>query len=290
MMANQVTPSGDAPTNPSRAAMFAALVAAGGAAMMSTPAEAANVSDDDILNFALNLEYLEAEYYLRGVRGQTLDEAAGGSLGGTVRGGHKVAFSTPVRQGFAQDIAGNELAHVKFLRTALGSKAIARPTIDLDAGFQAVAQAAGLPGFDPFADEMSFYIGAFLFEDVGVTAYKAAANLIHDQKILTYAAGILAAEAYHAGVIRSVLYKMGGRAVSASSAISGVRDSLDGPEALDQPIVIDGHANIIPADSDSIAFGRTPQQVHNIVFANPAKGVTRGGFFPDGTNGRLVTS
>ena len=137
---------------------------------------------------------------------------------------------------------------------------------------------------------MSFYIGAFLFEDVGVTAYKAAANMIHDQKILTAAAGILAAEAYHGGLIRSVLYKMGGRALTATSAISGVRDSLDGPEDVDQPIVVDGRANIVPADADSIAFGRTPQQVHNIVFANPAAGVTRGGFFPDGTNGRLVTS
>ena len=290
MTTSITTAPGDAPTNPSRAAMFAALAAVASTAMISTPAEAAHVSDNDILNFALNLEYLEAEYYLRGVLGQTLDQAVGSSLGGTVRGGRKVTFSSPVRQGFGEDIARNELAHVKFLRSTLGSQAIQRPTIDLDAGFQAVATAAGLPGFDPFADEMSFYIGAFLFEDVGVTAYKAAANMIHDQKILTAAAGILAAEAYHGGLIRSVLYKMGGRALTATSAISDVRDSLDGPEDVDQPIVVDGRANIVPADADSIAFGRTPQQVHNIVFANPAAGVTRGGFFPDGTNGRLVTS
>lgn len=290
MTTNVTTRVADVPTNPSRAAMFAALAAVASTAMISTPAEAAHLSDSDILNFALNLEYLEAEYYLRGVTGQTLDQAVGSSLGGSVQGGRKVTFSNPVRQGFAEDIAHNELSHVKFLRTTLGDKAIARPTIDLDAGFHAVAQAAGLTAFDPFADEMSFYIGAFLFEDVGVTAYKAAANLIHDQKILTAAAGILATEAYHAGVIRSVLYKMGASAISASTAISGVRNSLNGSTNLDQPIVVDGHANIIPADADSIAFGRTPQQVHNIVFANPAAGVTRGGFFPDGTNGRLVTS
>ncbi len=281
---------GDTPTNPSRAAMFAALVAAASATMISSPAEAANASDNDILNFALNLEYLEAEYYLRGVTGQTLDEATGTSLGGTVRGGRRVNFSSPVRRGFVEDIARNELAHVNFLRSTLGSKAIARPAIDLDAGFQAVAQAAGLGGFDPFADEMSFYIGAFLFEDVGVTAYKAAANMLHDHNILTAAAGILAAEAYHAGVIRSVLYKMGGRAVTAAGAISDVRDSLDGPDDIDQPIMVDGRANIVPSDADGLAFGRTPQQVHNIVFANPAQGVTRGGFFPEGTNGSLVTS
>ncbi|TPG09667.1 ferritin-like domain-containing protein [Sphingomonas oligophenolica] len=258
--------------------------------MISTPAAAANLTDNDILNFALNLEYLEAEYYLRGVMGRTLDEAAGGSFGGTVRGGRKVNFTSNVRRGFIEDITRNELAHVLFLRSALGANAIQRPTIDFDAGFQGVAQAAGLAGFDPFADETSFWLGAFLFEDVGVTAYKAAANLIHDQKILTSAAGILAAEAYHAGVIRSVIVRTGGSAITASTAMSDVRDTLDGGSDSDQPVMMDGRQNLVPADENSIAFGRTPQQVHNIVFANPAAGVTRGGFFPDGTNGKLVSS
>ena len=40
-----------------------------------------------------------------------------------------------------------------------------------------------------------------------------------------------------------------------------------------------------PADSDGIAFKRSPEQVLNIVFLNPAKGVYKGGFFPDGVNG-----
>ena len=271
--------------------MFAVL--AGTATALGTaPAEAAGgrLSDFDILNFALNLEYLEAEYYLRGVTGQTLDEATGTNLGGTVRGGRRVNFTNPVRRGFVEDIARNELAHVNFLRTTMGSRAIRRPTIDLDAGFQAVATAAGLSGFDPFADETSFYIGAYLFEDVGVTAYKAAASMIHDQQILTSAAGILAAEAYHAGVIRSVLYKIGGQGISAANAISSLRNTLDGPQELDQPLTIDGRANIVPANENSIAFGRTPQHVHNIVYGTPQPGVRSGGFFPEGTNGRLTTT
>ena len=279
------------PSESTRRALFAVL--AGTATALGTaPAEAAGgrLSDFDILNFALNLEYLEAEYYLRGVTGQTLDEATGTNLGGTVRGGRRVNFTNPVRRGFVEDIARNELAHVNFLRTTMGSRAIRRPTIDLDAGFQAVATAAGLSGFDPFADETSFYIGAYLFEDVGVTAYKAAASMIHDQQILTSAAGILAAEAYHAGVIRSVLYKIGGQGISAANAISSLRNTLDGPQELDQPLTIDGRANIVPANENSIAFGRTPQHVHNIVYGTPQPGVRSGGFFPEGTNGRLTTT
>lgn len=264
-------------------------VAASAAAPFGAAAaqEADNLDDPDILNFAMNLEYLESEFYLRGVLGRTLDDVVGTSLGAPVRGGRKVAFSTPVREGMIKNIAGNEVAHVNFIRAYNGPRAIQRPPIDFEAGFAGVAAAAGLPDFDPFADEMNFFLAAMLFEDVGITSLKGAAPLIRSLTLRETAAGLLAAEGYHMGAVRSVLYKLGPPARARSLAISDMRDRLDGRDDRDQPVELAGRANIVPANENGIPYSRTPQHVLNIVYNDPARGVMQGGFFPQGINGRI---
>jgi hypothetical protein len=181
---------------------------------------------------------------------------------------------------------------VNFLRTQLGGAKVARPAINLDTAFTSAALAAGLikPGetFDPFLNEQNFLLGAFVFEDVGVTAYKGAAPLITNKTYLEAAAGILAVEAYHAGAIRTALGSLG--LEDAVGKLSNARDSLDGGSDLDQGIVTStGSVNIQPTDSNGIAFSRSPGQVLNIVYLNN-KSVSSGGFLPAGTNGDLRTS
>lgn len=133
-------------------------------------------SDSAILNFALNLEYLEAEFYLRAVTGSGLPDnmTTGTGKRGGVEGGRKVSFKTSVIRKFSEEIASDEKSHVAFLRSALGGSAVSRPELSLDASFTAAARAAGLIGaqdkFDVYANEVNFLFGAFIFEDVGVTA------------------------------------------------------------------------------------------------------------------------
>lgn len=249
--------------------------------------------DLDVLNFALNLEYLEAEYYLRAI-GQQLNASQIGNNPGAVTGGSAVpGFSDTIRQ-YAEEIAADELAHVILLRSALGANAVARPVINLRESFTAAALAAGLitagQTFDPFANETNFLLGAFLFEDVGVTAYKGAAPLLTDPGVLASAAGLLGVEAYHAGEIRTVLYSRGADARNAAFAISNARDALDGSDDLDQPVEVNGRANIVPTDSSGLVFSRTTSQVLRIVYLNPVIGVTGGGFFPNGVNGTFRTT
>lgn len=250
------------------------------------------LADPAIFNFALNLEYLETEYYLRATTGSGLTAADSGAEAGAVTNAPRgpVRFSNDAFRGFAEELAANELAHVRFYRQTLGPAAVDRPALDLGA-FAAAAQAAGLGSdFDPFASEMNFFLGGMLMEDVGITAYKGAAPLIASKTLLAAAAGVLAVEAYHMGMVRSLLYQMGPEARDAAEAISNLRDSLDGPEDLDQGLVMGGRANVVPSDPSAVAFGRTPQQVLRIVYATPEAGVSGGGFYPAGMNGVLRTT
>ncbi len=269
------------------AAAMAAL-ATGSLMATSTPALAQGITDIDIANFALNLEYLEAEYYLRAVTGTGLaaSDTTGTGTAGGVTGGTGVPFRSSYVQQYATKIAIDEQVHVKFLRTVLGSAAVARPAIDFTTAFTNLGLAAGLivPGqtFNPFADEISFLLGAFVFEDVGVTAYGGAAALLTSKDILSYAASILAVEAYHAGAIRTILANLGGS--GAVNKIAALRGQL--APGGEQPLSIGSNLyNFAPTDDQGQTYRRTPRQVLNIVYG--AQNVSSGLFFPAGMNGTI---
>ena len=275
--------------------MTVSALSAGALATATVPAQAQSVTDADIVNFALNLEYLESEFYLRALTGQGLadsDTTGTGTLG-SVTGGHAVPFTTRQYASLCRDITIDEQAHVKFLRAALGSAAVARPAINFTQTFTNLAIAGGLitagQTFDPFSSEINFLLGAFVFEDVGVTAYGGAAALISSKAILDYAASILAVEAYHAGAIRANLYNIGGGvAVQGISNARGAASTAAGGFSGDQGILdTDGvNINLVPADDQAQTYRRTTAQVLNIVYLGGASG--NYGFFPNKMNGLIA--
>lgn len=301
-----------------KAALGVAAVGTG-AFIMSSPAAAQAVTDADVLNFALNLEYLEANFYYYAAFGTPIPAASIGAGGVPANslplnaGARAVSFSDPAVAQYAREIARDELAHVDFLRTALGSAAVAQPQIDVGvtptgafssaaraAGFLNPAPASGPPTdfFDPYANDLNFLYGAYIFEDVGVTAYKGASPLLTNKAYIDAAAGILAAEAYHAAIIRTTIDRMGAMPGLKASTIRGdtelvsnARDSLDGASDLDQGLNqtstgVGLTANIVPTDANGIAFSRSAGQVLNIVYLTN-RPLMMGGFFPQGVNGAI---
>ena len=283
------------------AAVGAAAASVGSVGLARTAsAQTAPTSDIAVFQFALNLEYLEAEYYLRGVTGQglTSDQITGpiGTAGATVAPSTTlVPFQTAALAYYFIDIASEENAHVNFIRAALSGYGalIAKPAIDLETSFNTLAQAAGLGStFNPFESELNFLIGSYIFEDVGVTAYAGAASALTVPANLTYAANILATEAYHSGAIRGFLSEIG--AGDVTDAISQVRTTLS--QAINPSAGVDDYGtnaqgnafNFASSDVNAIAFRRTPQQVLNIVYGGASP--TGGLFFPNGVNGTITTT
>ncbi len=293
----------------------AAGAAAFGATGFSRTASAAAQTNLDvaILEFALNLEYLEAEFYVRASYGHGLEPSLLGPNPGAVTGGHLVPFSMPLVAKYAREIAVEERKHVEFIRaalTALNGSAIACPKIEFESAFATLGIAAGLgPNFDPFKSDMDFLLGSYVFEDVGVTAYHGAATAITNSAVLNYAAGILAVEAYHAGLVRAVLFANG--MSTQTAAISNLRATLDGTAGTQNvddhgvggfsepsPSIVNcsnamngtllgGFPSDSPPGDNAIAYDRTTRQVLNIVYGAP--NAKSGLFFPNGLNG-IITS
>jgi hypothetical protein len=155
--------------------------------------QSAPVAVNDVLNFALTLEYLESTFYNAGVGAAGLIPAA----------------SLP----YFQTVQKDESLHVAFLQSVLGAAAIAKPNFDLTAK-------------GTFSDVLTNYATflkvAIAFEDTGVRAYKGQApNLINNQVVLTAALSIHAVEARHASAVRQIAQAVGGAFATLTPWITG---------------------------------------------------------------------
>ncbi|HEY0066709.1 MAG TPA: ferritin-like domain-containing protein [Flavisolibacter sp.] len=139
----------------------------------------------DVLNFALTLEHLEAEFYKRAV-----------STSGLVPPGAPMGALTTIRD--------HEIAHVNFLRTAIqgaGGTPVSMPTFDFTGG----NGSNNGPYANVFSNYDTLLAVSQAFEDTGVRAYKGqAAALMSNNDVLTAALRIHSVEARHASHIRQM--------------------------------------------------------------------------------------
>jgi hypothetical protein len=253
-----------------------AALGAGGSTAMRLAADPAVPSAEDIVQFALNLEYLEGEFYSIATTGQTLSQR-GFDLSGIGTPGETTTSFGAVRffnlllltGDVAKNIAADEIAHVQVIRAALlanGITPIAKPAINLDA---LAAQDASLHC------ELSFLKLSRIFEDIGVSAYTGGAPYLANSPYLQTAARITAIEGEHVANVRFQIARLGIKTTP-----------LDEADVIPPP---SGNNFFSTNLANGLPPTRTPGQVLYLAYGNVA-GVTAGGFFPNGVNGALVTS
>ncbi len=249
----------------------AASAAVGAMTVGATPAEAQSSTEMDVLNFALNLEYLEAEFYTYGQYGYGIERlgiktsgigsGSNPQTGGTTTGGAKVNFANSLvfTQAITDEIGVDERAHVTLLQSFLGSAAIAKPNINLNA-----------LGFG-FGSENDYLKLARIFEDIGVSAYGGAAHLLTTPIVIQTAARILATESQHVGTLHTQIARL-----------NVPSPMLDGADLVPPPTgPMTQFLSINP--SNGLPALRTVTQV--LALAYGGAGLTQGGFFPTGING-----
>ncbi len=224
-----------------------------------------------VLNFALNLEYLEANFYLYASTGNGLSSAQ--NLNGTAVQGAPTklpldAYTLAVCQALAQDEV-NHIADLQSAITALGGTPIPQPLINLAANGAITTQA-------------QFLAAARQFTALGGSAYVGSAQfLVSNPTVLTTAGQILGAEGQHAGVLSYLCVNQG--------VTSPAIDAQDVPPSATNYFTVSANEALSPSRNTSQVLG-VAYGVSTAGTTTPPAGVTMGGFFPNGVGGTITTT
>jgi hypothetical protein len=250
----------------------------------AVPTSTSSPAQTDILNFALNLEYLEATFYSFITQGTDLTGTAIAGSGAITGAPGKLTFTGTNAQQITDmlnEIYFDEKNHVSTLISLLGSAYVTRPAINL-------AAAGAITAINALSI-------ARVFEDVGITAYTGAITGLSTSD-LTFASQILAVEGFHSGALRLVSIQ------NPTIAAYIQADSLDVPPAdlgsatleAAGPTATGGFFSTAGATTTNsttpagFEFSRTASQVLSIVYGPGAPaGTSSGGFFPNGVNGNI---
>ncbi|KAF4361407.1 hypothetical protein F8388_012867 [Cannabis sativa] len=252
-------------------------------------------SDNDLLEFSLNLEYVGAEFFLHGSLGYGLDRVAPQlTKGGPPPiGATKVNFDILITD-FTMQMGLQGVDHIRAIKNFV--EGFQRPLLDLSssvfAGFINSALGRELkPAFDPYNNTLNFLIASYAIAHIGPTAYLAA--------------GLLGVSASQDAVIRTLLYdrremRVEPYNITVAEFTQGISELWNRlgrgglkDEGLIVPIALGAEGrvsgNVLSADQNSLLYGRTPLEVVRIVYGTGNETMF-GGFFPRGANGRIAKS
>jgi hypothetical protein len=250
-----------------------------------------SAGDIGVITVGLNNEYLEAEFYLRALTGKGLspqDTTGAGSPGTVlVNATRPVTFSNPVIQSIAQQLADDELAHVRDIRATFASFGLtppALPMIDLVNSFQLLTTEASLNRhFDPLGSETDFLLASFFFEENCSSLLVGAIGALESNDLKSTVASLLGDEAAHSGFLRLGLGQEHAGIIGEANKIAQLKQKLAASNTVVfQQLVNNGRLILSPVGASGTVVPLAPQQFMNNVFL--AVNAQAGGFFPNGLN------
>ncbi|OWM63516.1 desiccation-related protein PCC13-62-like [Punica granatum] len=271
--------------------------------------QAIEASDADRVKFAMNLEFLEAEFFLYGALGRGLDSIVPYlAQGGPPPVGAQKANLDPLIQQIIEEFGYQEVGHLRAIYTKVGG--IQRPLLNLSAQnfAQVMDEAVGRklqPPFDPYANSINYLLASYLIPYVGLVGYVGTIPYLSDFNSKSLVASLLGVESGQDAVLRTLLYERANQVVAPynmtvaefTNKTSALRNKLAMCGIKDEGIIVPSSlgaenrttSNILSADSYSVSYSRTPQEIARIVYGtgNEAK---PGGFYPRGANGRIARS
>ncbi|MED6139445.1 hypothetical protein PIB30_083895 [Stylosanthes scabra] len=266
-------------------------------------------SDVELIEFALNLEYLEAEFFLNGALGHGLDVVAPNLTGGGPHPiGAKIAHLGHLVRDVILQFGLQEVGHLRAIKSTV--RGFPRPLLNISSETfgQIIDNAFGeklQPAFDPYANDISYLIATYVIPYVGLNGYVGANPLLQSVTAKKLVAALLAAESGQDAVVRTMLYERryeivipyGVTVAEFTNRISALRNKLGRDGLKDEGLVVPKElgaegkvtGNILSLNKDSLGYPRTPKEILRIVYATGNESVPAG-FYPKGANGTIARS
>ncbi|XP_024017726.1 desiccation-related protein PCC13-62 [Morus notabilis] len=134
-------------------------------------------SDSDLIEFALNLEFFEAEFLLHGALGKGLDSLNSSlAQGGPPPIGARKANLDPLVHRIIEEFGYQEFGKIACRAIVSRTRGIPRPLLNLSSeSFARISdQAVGFnlrPSFGPYANTLNYLLAAYTIPYVGLSGY-----------------------------------------------------------------------------------------------------------------------
>ncbi|PHU18311.1 Desiccation-related protein PCC13-62 [Capsicum chinense] len=266
-------------------------------------------SDVDLIEFPLNLEFMEAEFFLWGSLGYGLDKFAPELAdGGPVPISARIAKLSPLMRDVIAQFGFQEVGHVRAIKDTVAG--FPRPLLNLSRELFATVMNDAFghplePPFDPYANDINYLLASYVIPYVGLTGYVGANPKLHSPTAKRLVAGLLGVESGQDAVLRALLYERGRENVKPygitvtefTNRISALRNKLGRHGIKDEGLRVQREfgaegsirGNILAGDKYSLAYDRTPEEILRIVYGSGQESKP-GGFYPNGAEGRIAKS